>query len=61
MGKELKECIICGEVKEVNEGSIQCCCNYSMFYKHDLDILRNAGWFKITEKERMDVTKQIDN
>jgi len=41
-----KECIICGEIIEAEEGHIDCCCGYSMFFKCDLDLLREAGWSK---------------
>ncbi len=42
-----RECIVCGEIQLVPESEIQCCCGHSMFPKHDLDLLRRAGWMKV--------------
>ncbi len=44
--KHKKECIICGSIKDVEDNVIQGCCGYSMFYKHDVDMFREAGWSK---------------
>ena len=44
MKTETKECIVCGETKEVNPNDMQCCCGHSMFFKEDLDMMRAVGW-----------------
>jgi len=60
--KETKECIVCGETREVDEGVIQSCCEHSMFYKEDLDMMRTAGWCKksdIKELKRIQELKEV--
>ena len=38
--KELKQCVVCGRIDSLDVESIHTCCNYSMFFKHDIKCVK---------------------